>query len=47
MYQKAGFEVLIAVVMNKRLQPAFTLVSCSAYYLTLKMEAIFSTETSV
>jgi hypothetical protein len=27
--------------------PAFTLVSCSAYYSTLKMEAICSSETSV
>jgi hypothetical protein len=29
------------------LPPAFTLVSCSAYFLTLKMEAICSSETSV
>jgi hypothetical protein len=27
--------------------PALTLVSCSAYFSTLKMEAIFSSETSV
>jgi hypothetical protein len=29
------------------LPPAFTLVSCSAYFLTLKMEATCSSETSV
>jgi hypothetical protein len=29
------------------LLPAFTLVSCSVYSSTLKMEAIYSSETSV
>jgi hypothetical protein len=38
-----GFEVLTALFC---LPPAFTLVSCSAYFLTLKMEAICSSEMS-
>jgi hypothetical protein len=52
-----GFEVLTAVVMNSTifwditpcslLPPAFMLVSCSAYFSTLKMEAMGSSETSV
>jgi hypothetical protein len=32
---------------NRSLLPAFTLVSCSAYFSTLKMEAVCSSETSV
>jgi hypothetical protein len=34
-------------ILNKGLPPAFTLVSCSAYFSTLKTEAICSSETSV
>jgi hypothetical protein len=44
------FEVLTPVVMKSSifcLPPAFTLVSCTAYSRTLKMEAICSSETSV
>jgi hypothetical protein len=50
-----GFEVLLAVVMNsaicwditRSLSPTFTLASCTAYSLNLKMEEIHSSETSV
>jgi hypothetical protein len=37
---------MIDVAINW-LRPAFTLIPCSAYSLTLKMEAIYSSETSV
>jgi hypothetical protein len=54
--QGVGFEVLTAVIMESAifwditlcsLLPAFTLLSCSAYSLVLKMEAIGCSETSV
>jgi hypothetical protein len=39
-------EISSAKPATKQVPPAFTLVSCSAYSSTLKMEAIFSSETS-
>jgi hypothetical protein len=48
-----GFEVLTAVIMKSTilketsLPSAFTLIYCSAYFSTMKMEAICSSETSI
>jgi hypothetical protein len=43
-------ETCVKVGVNQKwliLEPVFTLVSCTVYSSTLKMEAIFSSETSV
>jgi hypothetical protein len=47
-----GFEVLTALLMKTTIfwditPPVFTLVSCPAYFSTLKMEAIGFSEMSV
>jgi hypothetical protein len=54
LFGSVGFEVLIAVILKSTifwvklcLPPALTLVSCSAYFSILKMEAICCSETSV
>jgi hypothetical protein len=43
----AGFEVLTTLIIKSTTFWDITLVSCWAYFSTLKMEAICSSETSV